>query len=89
MTAMISIRDESSISLPPREEIPSPPLQASLPTSPIRPLGYRAAMIRLRAETPSTSHPLPLPTLSLPLQLLTSDRRADRPEITLPPQKRS
>ncbi|GKF91049.1 hypothetical protein Tco_0274750, partial [Tanacetum coccineum] len=96
ITARISIRDEPSISLPPREEvkrllalttpppspltplsftlpqIPSPPLPASppasvLPTSPpaspIRPLGYRAAMIRLRAETPSTSHPLPLPTL--------------------------
>ncbi|GKE98302.1 hypothetical protein Tco_0021653 [Tanacetum coccineum] len=117
MTARISIRDEPSISLPPREEverllalttpppspltplssplpqIPSPPLPASPPASvlpasppasPIRPLGYRAAMIRLRAETPSTSHPLPLP----PLQLLSSDHRTDRPEITLPPRKR-
>ncbi|GKB64242.1 hypothetical protein Tco_0920428 [Tanacetum coccineum] len=45
-------------------------------------------MIRLRAETTSTSHPLPLPTLSPPLQLLSSDRRTDRPEITLPPWKR-
>ncbi|GKF03168.1 hypothetical protein Tco_0030091 [Tanacetum coccineum] len=44
--------------------IPSPPFLASPPASPIRPLGYRAAMIRLRAETPSTSHPLPLPTSS-------------------------
>ncbi|GJT90602.1 hypothetical protein Tco_1079447 [Tanacetum coccineum] len=121
MTARISIRDEPSISLPPREEverllalttpppspltplssplpqIPSPPLPASPPASvlpasppasPIRPLGYRAAMIRLRAETPSTSHPLPLPTSSPPLQLLSSDRRTDRPEITLPPRKR-
>ncbi|GJV99055.1 hypothetical protein Tco_1554307 [Tanacetum coccineum] len=102
MTARISIRDEPSISLPPREEverllalttppsspltplssplpqIPSPPLPVpppvpvlppSPPASPIRPLGYRAAMIRLRAETPSTSHPLPLPTSSPPLQL--------------------
>ncbi|GKC66899.1 hypothetical protein Tco_1099497, partial [Tanacetum coccineum] len=101
MTARISIRDEPSISLPPREEverllalttpppspltplssplphIPSPPLPASPPASvlpasppasPIRPLGYRAAMIRLRAETPSTSHLLPLPTSSPPLQ---------------------
>ncbi|GJR99881.1 putative reverse transcriptase domain-containing protein [Tanacetum coccineum] len=121
MTARISIRDEPSISLPPREEverllalttpppspltplssplpqIPSPPLPASPPASvlpasppasPIRPLGYRAAMIRLRAETPSTSHPLPLPTSSPPLQLLSSDHRADRTEITLPPRKR-
>nr|GEZ55609.1 hypothetical protein [Tanacetum cinerariifolium] len=29
-----------------------------------------------------------LPTASPPLQLLSSDRRADRPEVTLPPQKR-
>ncbi|GKF46311.1 hypothetical protein Tco_0136113, partial [Tanacetum coccineum] len=88
MTARISIRDEPSISLPPREEverflslntpppspltplssplphIPSPPFLASLLASPIRPLGYRAAMIRLRVETPSTSPPLPLPTSS-------------------------
>ncbi|GJX50805.1 putative reverse transcriptase domain-containing protein [Tanacetum coccineum] len=112
MTARISIRDEPSISLPPREEverllalttpppspltplssplphIPSPPFPASPPASPIRPLGYRAAMIWLRAETPSTSHPLPLPTSSPLLQLLSSDHRTDRPEITLPPQKR-
>ncbi|GKE30674.1 hypothetical protein Tco_1446058, partial [Tanacetum coccineum] len=121
MTAKISIWDEPSISLPPREEvkrllalttpspspltplssplphIPSPPLPASPPASvlhasppdsPIRPLGNRAAMIRLRAETPSTSHPLPLPTSSPPLQLLSSDHRTDRPEITLPSQKR-
>ncbi|GJU90052.1 hypothetical protein Tco_1302475 [Tanacetum coccineum] len=60
---------------------------SSPPASLIRPLGYRAAMIRLRAETPSTSHPLPLPTSSPPLQLLSSDHRANRPEITLPPQK--
>ncbi|GKB38532.1 hypothetical protein Tco_0883474, partial [Tanacetum coccineum] len=121
MTARISIRDEPSISLLPREEverllalttpppspltplssplpqIPSPTLPASpptsvLPVSPpaslIRPLGYRAAMIRLRAETLSTSHPLPLPTSSPPLQLISYDRRTDRPEIILPPRKR-
>ncbi|GJS93316.1 hypothetical protein Tco_0800284 [Tanacetum coccineum] len=51
-------------------QIPSPPLPVSSPL-PISPspllanhthsLGYRAAMIRLRAESPSTSHPLPLP----------------------------
>nr|GEV26336.1 hypothetical protein [Tanacetum cinerariifolium] len=32
--------------------------------------------------------PIPLPTASPPLQFLSSDRRADRPEVTLPPQKR-
>ncbi|GJQ93769.1 hypothetical protein Tco_0004908 [Tanacetum coccineum] len=38
-------------------QIPSP----LLPISPTHPLGYRAAMIRLRTESPSTSHPIPLP----------------------------
>nr|GEU88399.1 hypothetical protein [Tanacetum cinerariifolium] len=43
--------------------IPSPPfpVPSPLPASPTHPLGYRAAMIRLRAELPSTSHPLPPP----------------------------
>ncbi|GKE85401.1 hypothetical protein Tco_1559143, partial [Tanacetum coccineum] len=36
-------------------------LSPSPPASPIRSLGYRAAMIRLRAEAASTSHSLPLP----------------------------
>ncbi|GJW09405.1 hypothetical protein Tco_1575232 [Tanacetum coccineum] len=54
----------------PLPQIPSPPLPVSspvpvspppLPTSPTYPLGYRAAMIRKRAESPSTSHSLPLP----------------------------
>nr|GFD18497.1 hypothetical protein [Tanacetum cinerariifolium] len=47
---------------------------------PIRSLGYRAAMIRLRDEAASTSSP--------PLQLPSASRREDRPEVTLPPQKR-
>ncbi|GJZ95397.1 hypothetical protein Tco_0667731 [Tanacetum coccineum] len=55
---------------PPVHRIPSPPLLVSSPlpvsppppASPTYPLGYRAAMIRLRAESPSTSHPLPLPS---------------------------
>ncbi|GJZ24030.1 putative reverse transcriptase domain-containing protein [Tanacetum coccineum] len=34
------------------------------------------------------SSPLPPPTSSPPLQLLSSDYRTDRPEITLPPRKR-
>ncbi|GKF07477.1 hypothetical protein Tco_0041701, partial [Tanacetum coccineum] len=118
VTARISIRDEKPISLPPREEIPSPPLPPILsplpvsspvpvlspspPASPISPLGYRAAMIRLRAKAASTSHSLPLPPPIIPshtrpnsppsgippLHLLSIDRRADRPKVTLPPQKR-
>ncbi|GJU64930.1 hypothetical protein Tco_1246765 [Tanacetum coccineum] len=42
-------------------------------------------MIRLRAEAASTSYSLPLPP---PLHLLSTDRREDRPEVTLPPRKR-
>ncbi|GJT38646.1 hypothetical protein Tco_0938511 [Tanacetum coccineum] len=104
----------------PLPQIPSPPLPVSplpLSISPTYPLGYKAVMIRLRAEAPSTSHlppphiilshtradtppsgtlpsgtppllPIPLPTSSPPLYLLYTNRRADRPEVTLPPRKR-
>ncbi|GKB84131.1 hypothetical protein Tco_0956403 [Tanacetum coccineum] len=93
---------------------PSPVLSPAPPPSPIRSLGYRAAMIRIRAEAASTSHSLPLPppfilsptrsdapssgippplpisvpTSSPPLLLPSASRREDRPEVTLPPQKR-
>ncbi|GJR42682.1 hypothetical protein Tco_1310785 [Tanacetum coccineum] len=40
---------------------PSPMLSPAPPPSPIRLLGYRAAMIRLRVKAASTSHSLPLP----------------------------
>ncbi|GJY96530.1 hypothetical protein Tco_0513440 [Tanacetum coccineum] len=96
---------------PPLPQIPLPPLPVSSlvpvlspspPTSPIRPLGYQAAMIRLRAEAASTSHSLPLPPPIIlshtrpaapssgtpPLHLLSIDRREDRPKVTLPPRKR-
>ncbi|GJT14769.1 hypothetical protein Tco_0873475 [Tanacetum coccineum] len=92
MTARISIRDEPFISLPPREEgerllalttpPPSPltPLSSLLPQIPSPPLPASPLASVLPA--------LPLRTSSPPLQLLSSDRRADRTEITLPPQKR-
>ncbi|GJR77714.1 hypothetical protein Tco_0090079 [Tanacetum coccineum] len=92
------------IPFPPLPLIPSPslplspplPVSAPPPASPICPLGYRAAMIRLRAKAASTSHSLPLPPLlpipaptpSPPLLLPSTNRREDRPEVTLPPQKR-
>ncbi|GJY74251.1 hypothetical protein Tco_0478682 [Tanacetum coccineum] len=88
-------------------DIPSPLSPWSspppLPASPTYPLGYRAAMIRLRAETPSTSHPLPtstpplgtppllpipLPTPSPPLLLPFTNCRAGVFEVTLLPRKR-
>ncbi|GKD50623.1 hypothetical protein Tco_1279599 [Tanacetum coccineum] len=81
---------------------PVPVLSPSPPASPIRSLSYRAAMIRLRAEAASTSHSLPLPPPIIlshtrpdapssgtpPLHLLSTYRREDRPEVTLPPRKR-
>ncbi|GJS27584.1 hypothetical protein Tco_0488204 [Tanacetum coccineum] len=101
----ISTPPSSPLSIPsPLLPVSSPVLvlSPSLPASPIRPLGYRAAMIRLRAEAASTSHSLPLPppiilshnrldapsSRTPPLNLLFTDRRADRPEVTLPPRKR-
>nr|GEX97572.1 hypothetical protein [Tanacetum cinerariifolium] len=66
--------------LPPILSPPSPVLSPAPPPSPIRSLGYRAAMIRLRDEAASTSSP--------PLQLPSASRREDRPEVTLPLQKK-
>nr|GEV92676.1 putative reverse transcriptase domain-containing protein [Tanacetum cinerariifolium] len=84
----------------------SPPLPISslpLPASPTYLLGYRAAMIRLRAKAPSTFHPvpsstpplgtppllpIPLPTSSPTLLLPSTSHRVDVHEVTLPPQKR-
>ncbi|GKA56846.1 hypothetical protein Tco_0755918 [Tanacetum coccineum] len=102
---------DAKIPSPPLPQIPSPPLpvsspvpllSSSPPASPIHPLGYRAAMIRLRAEAAYTSHSLPLPAPIIlshtipaapssgtpPLHLLSTDHREDRPEVTLPPRKR-
>ncbi|GJS14479.1 hypothetical protein Tco_0408951 [Tanacetum coccineum] len=92
------------ILFPPLTLIPSPslplspplPVSAPPPASPIRPLGCRTVMIRLRVKAASTSHSLPLPPLSPipastsspPLLLPSTNHREDRPEVTLPPRKR-
>ncbi|GJV42860.1 putative reverse transcriptase domain-containing protein [Tanacetum coccineum] len=77
MTARISIRDEPSISLPPREEVERLLALTTLPPSPLTPLS---------SPLPHIPSP-PLPA-SPPLQLLSSDHKTDMPEITLLPQKR-
>ncbi|GJV33526.1 hypothetical protein Tco_1393926 [Tanacetum coccineum] len=91
------------VSLPLPVSSPVPVLSLSPPASPIRSLGYQAAMIRMRAEAASTSHLLPLPPPFIlshtrpaapslgtpPLHLLSTNRREDRPEVTLPPRKRA
>nr|GFB98319.1 hypothetical protein [Tanacetum cinerariifolium] len=69
--------DDEFLAMP----IPSPslltPLSSPLPQIPYPPLPTSPPIL-----------PIPLPAASPPLQLLSSDRRADRPEVTLPPQKR-
>ncbi|GKF79104.1 hypothetical protein Tco_0234672, partial [Tanacetum coccineum] len=77
MTARISIRDEPSISLPPREEAERLLALTTPPPSPLTLL-----------SSPLLHIPSPPFPASSPLQLLSSDHRTDRPEITLPPQKR-
>ncbi|GJX27663.1 hypothetical protein Tco_0235742 [Tanacetum coccineum] len=59
---------------------PSPVLSPAPPPSPIRSLGYRAAMIRMRAEAASTSHSLPLPP-----PFILSPTRSDAPSLGIPP----
>ncbi|GJR96863.1 hypothetical protein Tco_0269037 [Tanacetum coccineum] len=59
---------------------PSPVLSPALPLSPIRSLGYRATMIRLRAEAASTSH-----SLLLPLPFILFPTRSDAPSSGIPP----
>ncbi|GJV01503.1 hypothetical protein Tco_1335072 [Tanacetum coccineum] len=59
---------------------PLPVLSSSPPLSPIRSLGYRAAMIWLRVEAASTSHSLPLPP-----PFVLSPTRSDTPSSGIPP----
>ncbi|GKA70622.1 hypothetical protein Tco_0776761 [Tanacetum coccineum] len=59
---------------------PSPVLSPAPPPSPIRSLGYRAAMIRLRAKAASTSYSLPLPP-----PFILSPTRSDAPSLRIPP----
>nr|GEY39246.1 reverse transcriptase domain-containing protein [Tanacetum cinerariifolium] len=92
--------------LSPLPQILSPPLCISpppLPANPTYPLGYRAAMIKLRSEAPSTSHsplssipplgtppllPIPLPTSSPPFLLPSTSHREYILEVTLLPRER-
>ncbi|GKE75346.1 hypothetical protein Tco_1537387, partial [Tanacetum coccineum] len=59
---------------------PSPVLSPAPPPRPIRLLGYRAAMIWLRAEAASTSYSLPLPP-----PFILSSTRPDIPSSGIPP----
>ncbi|GJV16726.1 hypothetical protein Tco_1362049 [Tanacetum coccineum] len=87
VTARISIRDEPpSISLPPREEVERllalttpPPSLLTLYSSPLPQIPSPLLPLFL---------PIPVPISSPPILLPSTDHRADRPEIFLPPQKR-
>ncbi|GKE86689.1 hypothetical protein Tco_1560431, partial [Tanacetum coccineum] len=61
-------------------------------TSHSLPLPPPIILSHTRSDAPSSRTPpllpIPLPTSSPPLHLLSTDRRADRPEVTLPPRKR-
>ncbi|GJR23403.1 hypothetical protein Tco_0971930 [Tanacetum coccineum] len=59
---------------------PSPVISPAPPPSPICSLGYRAAMIRMRAKATSTSHSLPLPP-----PFILSPTRPDAPLLGIPP----
>ncbi|GJV98860.1 hypothetical protein Tco_1554112 [Tanacetum coccineum] len=58
---------------------PSLVLSPAPPPSPIRSLGYRAAMIWMRAEAASTSHSLPLPP-----PFILSPTKPDAPSLEIP-----
>nr|GEV20468.1 putative reverse transcriptase domain-containing protein [Tanacetum cinerariifolium] len=66
--------------LPPILSLPSPVLFPAPPPSPIRSLGYRAAMIRLPAEAAYTSHSPPLPP-----PFILSLTRSNAPSSGIPP----
>ncbi|GKD13588.1 hypothetical protein Tco_1197995 [Tanacetum coccineum] len=77
----------------PLPQIPSPPLPpilSPLPVSPPLPVSSPPPASLIHAPSSGTPPllPIPLPTSSPPLHLLFTDRRADRPEVTLPPRKR-
>nr|GEY78632.1 hypothetical protein [Tanacetum cinerariifolium] len=66
---------EPAMPIPP--PLPLTPLSSPLPQIPSPPLSASPPIL-----------PIPLPAASLPLHLLSFDRKADRPEVTLPPRKR-
>nr|GEW63590.1 hypothetical protein [Tanacetum cinerariifolium] len=87
-----SIRAQTLISLPSETEILSPPLPISsppLPASPTYLLGYRAMMIQLRAESPSTSHSPPPIVLSHTKASMAMLRAATPSTYILAPQSKT
>nr|GFB51057.1 hypothetical protein [Tanacetum cinerariifolium] len=76
------------------DSIPPPPALhfLAMPIPPPSPLTSLSSPLPQIPSPPLPASPLilpiPLPAASPPLQLQSFDRRADRPEVTLPPRKR-
>nr|GEZ53791.1 hypothetical protein [Tanacetum cinerariifolium] len=87
--AMISLRPQSPTLSFTKEDVERFLAMPISPPSPLSPLSSLLPQIPsppLPASPPIL--PIPLHAASPPLQLLSSDRKADRPEVTLPPRKR-
>ncbi|GJT53832.1 hypothetical protein Tco_0988886 [Tanacetum coccineum] len=78
--------------VPAEDEAPTPPLPPFFLSPRIRPPHTRAAMRQMRAAAPSTYHSLLLsgtpPLLPIPLPAPSTSRRANIPEVDIPPRKR-
>ncbi|GJW64071.1 putative reverse transcriptase domain-containing protein [Tanacetum coccineum] len=88
MTARISIRDKPSISLPPREEVERLLALTTPPPSPLTPLSSPLPHIPSPHFQHHHQHRYYLHHHLLALFLLSSDRKTNKPKITLPPRKR-
>nr|GFB04806.1 hypothetical protein [Tanacetum cinerariifolium] len=89
VTARISFRPQPTTLFFTKEEAER---FLAMPIPPPSPLTLLSSLLPQIPSPPLPASPsillIPLPAASPPLQLLSSDRRADRPEVTLPPRKR-
>nr|GEY86828.1 hypothetical protein [Tanacetum cinerariifolium] len=70
------------------DSIPPPPALRVMARISFRPQPPTLSFTKEDAKSITPYPPIPLPAASPPLQLLSSDHKADRPEVTLPPRKR-
>nr|GFB71852.1 hypothetical protein [Tanacetum cinerariifolium] len=70
------------------DSIPPPPALRVTARISFRPQPPTLFFTKEKAESITPILPIPLHAASPPLQLLSSNRRANRPEVTLPPRKR-
>nr|GEW99850.1 hypothetical protein [Tanacetum cinerariifolium] len=89
VTARISFRPQPPTLFFIKEEVKRFLAMPIPPPSPLTPLSSPLPQIpsSLLPASPHILH-IPLPAASPPLQLLSFDRKADKPKVTLPPRKR-